>query len=155
MNSSLMLRRFFCFNAGTVTAASASCKKKSLVFLGSPQVLQIKTHSLLHKTRAHTHSRTHIHKCISLFFFSSCEMKCAIFLFFFRYLQLFWMLFSMHLKHPILSLRYNCLAQNFQTWCHLWRILIMFLTGYLLKTKKVMFLCALFELMGFDFMWQL
>lgn len=48
MNSSLMLRRFFCFNApasasasasASVSAASSSSKKKPLVFLGSPQVL--------------------------------------------------------------------------------------------------------------------
>ncbi|KDP22660.1 hypothetical protein JCGZ_02502 [Jatropha curcas] len=38
MNSSLMLRRFFCFNATPSAVASSSPKKKSLVFLGSPQV---------------------------------------------------------------------------------------------------------------------
>ncbi|XP_058009304.1 uncharacterized protein LOC110647056 isoform X3 [Hevea brasiliensis] len=39
MNSSLMLRRFFCFNApASASAASTSSKKKPLVFLGSPQV---------------------------------------------------------------------------------------------------------------------
>ncbi|KAJ4706962.1 putative Methionyl-tRNA formyltransferase [Melia azedarach] len=47
MNSSLMLRRFFCFNSATAagaatssstTSASAASKKKPLVFLGSPQV---------------------------------------------------------------------------------------------------------------------
>ncbi|OMO73409.1 hypothetical protein COLO4_27119 [Corchorus olitorius] len=43
MNSSLMLRRFFCFNvassSSSITASSsAASNKKSLVFLGSPQV---------------------------------------------------------------------------------------------------------------------
>ncbi|KAB5516676.1 hypothetical protein DKX38_027324 [Salix brachista] len=41
MNSSLMLRRFFCFNSTTTAVAatsSTSSKKKPLVFLGSPQV---------------------------------------------------------------------------------------------------------------------
>ncbi|XP_011021356.1 PREDICTED: methionyl-tRNA formyltransferase, mitochondrial isoform X3 [Populus euphratica] len=41
MNSSLMLRRFFCFNSTTTAVAAASStssKKKPLVFLGSPQV---------------------------------------------------------------------------------------------------------------------
>ncbi|GKV47127.1 hypothetical protein SLEP1_g54050 [Rubroshorea leprosula] len=40
MNSSMMLRRFFCFNAASTPAASSAStsKKKPLVFLGSPQV---------------------------------------------------------------------------------------------------------------------
>ncbi|XP_031259441.1 uncharacterized protein LOC116117570 isoform X1 [Pistacia vera] len=42
MNSSLMLRRFFCFNASSssssATTTACASKKKPLVFLGSPQV---------------------------------------------------------------------------------------------------------------------
>lgn len=38
MNSSLMLRRFCCFNTATSSSLSSCSKKKSLVFLGSPQV---------------------------------------------------------------------------------------------------------------------
>ena len=39
MNSSLMLRRFCCFNTATSSSLSSCSKKKPLVFLGSPQVL--------------------------------------------------------------------------------------------------------------------
>ncbi|GKV16673.1 hypothetical protein SLEP1_g27286 [Rubroshorea leprosula] len=41
MNSSMMLRRLFCFNAASTPAASSvsTSKKKPLVFLGSPQLL--------------------------------------------------------------------------------------------------------------------
>ena len=43
MNSSLMLRRFCCFNTSSSSSSSLnSCsKKKPLVFLGSPQVLSL------------------------------------------------------------------------------------------------------------------
>ena len=42
MNSSLMLRRFCCFNTSSSSSSLNSCsKKKPLVFLGSPQVLSL------------------------------------------------------------------------------------------------------------------
>ncbi|KAL5743403.1 hypothetical protein ACOSP7_026256 [Xanthoceras sorbifolium] len=52
MNSSMMLRRFFCFNA---TTASAS-KKKPLVFLGSPQVSATVLDALFNASSAPTSS---------------------------------------------------------------------------------------------------
>ncbi|XP_010551967.1 PREDICTED: uncharacterized protein LOC104822436 [Tarenaya hassleriana] len=38
MNSTLILRRFVCFNVSSPSSIAPSSKKKSLVFLGSPQV---------------------------------------------------------------------------------------------------------------------
>eukprot|EP00258_Populus_trichocarpa_P028301 XP_024444320.1 uncharacterized protein LOC18099405 [Populus trichocarpa] len=55
MNSSLMLRRFFCFNSTrtAVTAASStSSKKKPLVFLGSPQVAATVLDALFNASKA-------------------------------------------------------------------------------------------------------
>ncbi|KAK2652409.1 hypothetical protein Ddye_012265 [Dipteronia dyeriana] len=52
MNSSMVLRRFFCFNA---TTASAS-KKKPLVFLGSPQVSATVLDALFNASSAPTSS---------------------------------------------------------------------------------------------------
>ncbi|KAG6742047.1 hypothetical protein POTOM_055331 [Populus tomentosa] len=56
MNSSLMLRRFFCFNSTTTAAAAAasstSSKKKPLVFLGSPQVAATVLDALFNASKA-------------------------------------------------------------------------------------------------------
>ena len=41
MNSSLMLRRFCCFNTSSSSSLNSCSKKKPLVFLGSPQVLSL------------------------------------------------------------------------------------------------------------------
>lgn len=51
--TSLTLRRFFCFNAATASASSSfstSSKKKSLVFLGSPEVSFIYACKCIHKS---------------------------------------------------------------------------------------------------------
>lgn len=55
MNSSLMLRRFFCFNSTTTAVAAASStssKKKPLVFLGSPQVAATVLDALFNASKA-------------------------------------------------------------------------------------------------------
>ncbi|XP_034927117.1 uncharacterized protein [Populus alba] len=55
MNSSLMLRRFFCFNSTTTAVAAASStssKKKHLVFLGSPQVAATVLDALFNASKA-------------------------------------------------------------------------------------------------------
>uniref|UniRef100_A0A6M2EBW3 Methionyl-tRNA formyltransferase, mitochondrial n=1 Tax=Populus davidiana TaxID=266767 RepID=A0A6M2EBW3_9ROSI len=55
MNSSLMLRRFFCFNSTTTAVAAASStssKKKPLVFLGSPHVAATVLDALFNASKA-------------------------------------------------------------------------------------------------------
>lgn len=55
MNSSLMLRRFLCFNSTTTAVAAASStssKKKPLVFLGSPQVAATVLDALFNASKA-------------------------------------------------------------------------------------------------------
>ncbi|CAK7344107.1 unnamed protein product [Dovyalis caffra] len=52
MNSSLMFRRFFCFNSAAAAAASTSSKKKPLVFLGSPQVAATVLDTLFNASKA-------------------------------------------------------------------------------------------------------
>lgn len=86
MNSCTILRRFMCCGS-PVSAAPSLSKKKPLVFLGSPDVSPLPSYSLLlYPISIASHSSSYLN---------------------FRFLQLFWNLFSMHLRLLLPSLRYT------------------------------------------------